>query len=66
MTVSAFPIERALEFNRQQDPREYVLMTLEGHPSERQKKLILEARRANLITDADCTIFLDACGLGPA
>ncbi len=63
-SVSAFPIERTLEFNDQQDPRELVLMTLEGHPPERKKKIILEARRADLITDADCAMFIDAYGLG--
>ena len=66
MSVTAFPIERTLEANHQEDRREYVLMTIEGHPPERKKKLLLEARRFNLISDQDLTAFLDACGLGGA
>ena len=66
MSVTAFPIERTLEAEDQEDRREFVLMAIEGHPLERQKKILLEARRSNLISDQDCAMFIDACGLGAA
>lgn len=62
--VQNFPSERALDFPRQRDTREYVWLATEGQPPERQRKLILEACAAGIINEQDRDVFLDAAGLG--
>jgi hypothetical protein len=63
MSTIRFPFERTLEFPRQQDRREFVFMAIEGHPPERQKKILLEARAIGLLSDQDTGVFMDAAGL---
>ncbi len=60
-----FPLADTLEFPRQGDAREFVLMAIEGHPPERQRKIIHEAVAAGIINEQDRDIFIDAAGLGP-
>ena len=66
MNVTALSIERTLEANHQNDQREFWLMTVDGLPPVRAKKILLEARGFGFLSDQDLTAFLDACGLGGA
>lgn len=64
MSVIAFPIEQTLEAEHQEDWREFWLMTVDGLPPARAKKVLLEACGFGFLSDQDCAAFLDACGLG--
>ncbi len=64
--VSDFPFDQTLEFPRQGDSREFIWIAIEGQPAVRKKRLVLEARSAGLINDADAGIFLDVAGLSGA
>lgn len=64
--IVPFPSDRSLEFPRQGDRREFVWLAVEGHPPGRAKRIILEARTAGIIEDADAECFLSAAGLEAA
>lgn len=64
MTITT--LNPGLEFESQTDHREFVWLALEGRPSIRRKKLILEARACGLLNDGDTETFIGAAGLGGA
>ena len=66
MSVAVFPVELTLEAGHQQDRREFWLMAVDGLPPVRAKRVLMEAHAFGFLSDQDCAVFLDACGLGGA
>ncbi len=66
--VLRFPMEQTLEFSIQEDPREFLLLTLEGQPPARQKCILMNARLSGVfgpyMNNQDFEQIMNAYGLG--